>query len=1098
MARAEDGGDRLSLRAMDAQPCGPVRRDDEETLKRAYHDRVRNLGVRLQGGQAGAGNGAPPLRCEGGGEGGTQDTEQQVERLIQAIRGLCQERRGLRREIEAADRKHQGELAEVRAEVERHVREHAEMAQEESQLRRKLAHADTEHLHECASLERLRDEDTGRLDAEAEKLGSDCQAIARRLSDVQAEAEHYQRSIRTLIQERSVARQNTVAAVNSQKVVEAELQHMRVRLKQSEAETDALADKCSSVGERFEHVIEVSERETEESLCALRDKAQSAKRKIEKQRRRLDDAEAKLVKATAITAQHEEALMEQDAEILHLRHACQAERDIVLKREQELYESQRRVVQEQTLELQKLGGMMPVSSHQQIIQERREQHQAAVAGLEATLKQQLRLQEESFVRAIQDRDLLCGETGDVDTTKDDLTRKVKHMESDVRAAQEALERIGSQAATSEEQRSAHAIQLEAASSKITLLKSALSAERSAHCDAEASIADARMRHDSLRKAAIESGEATAGMLAGLGPLDSLQAAQNRHIRTLGDEIGSMQGRDRQVALKLTSLLEQQCEMKARLLSTQQRSAQADAAKSSLELVAQLQREGLVRLQCALHSFRDGHSHSGQLLKQHVREQQQSLLADVRRAGQQWQLAIDTSALGDPGGQDHLDSWAQAAGPLEERLRAIHAANGRLQRDAACLAETVAVEGRASERLGSAAQTAVARAERLVACVGSALPGVRVPEGLLGGAGTLAATPDTLAALGASLSQGMALARDSAVSIEVQRWAPRLEESRAQHDSRQRAVLVEANTKRYAVEERLEALEVELCPLHAVAKDADVIELDEWRRDASQWKTCAEQAEIEARFAAQDLQLAKAELQERAHGASAASAEARQAAVRPLQQEILEASVGLEVLRERFKSDLSRRELAREEEMEWRERERDRAIQRRAALRTEEVSKLRRALDELRVAGCATTPRQQVVETRLHAELRAARGGLRDAHAEAQRLDGLQAAAERAARSHLDATAEVKLQLSACESQRRAAADAADEERLVDEARFAEALAQLRCEGDVEVLHAEAELRQSLSDLSAISAEGDEALAATRQLEASAARLAERARIHLGL
>lgn len=360
------------------------------------------------------------------------------------------------------------------------------------------------------------------------------------------------------------------------------------------------------------------------------------------------------------------------------------------------------------------------------------------------------------------------------------------------------------------------------------------------------------------------------------------------------------------------------------------------------------------------------------------------------------------------------------------------------------------------------------------------------------------TPEALDALCASLAQHVALAREAAVSAEVQRWAPRFEQSRAQRDSRLRAVSAEASAKRFAAEGRLEALEVELRPLRAADLGVEVNGLDQLRSAASTWKARAEQAEMQACSAAQELQVAKAELQEKADGASAASAEAREEAVRPLQREISEASVGLEVLRERLKSELSRRELAREEEFEWRERERDRAIQRRAALRTEEVSKQRRALDGLRAKGVASSPRQQVVETRLHAELRAARGGLRDAHAEAQQLEGLRASAERETRSHVDAAADVELQLSACESQRRAAEDAADEERLVDEARFAEALAQLRCEGDAEVLAVEAELRQSLNDLSAISSEGDEALAATRQLEASAARLAARARIHLGL
>jgi len=1137
---------------------------DENALRRAYSERMRRLGQKLrpQGGPAsssalgettmrrgravgrsGTGHGAY-LDKAGNLDGSGLDRESaelQVEALVQQLRRLCHERRVLREETEAVGQRQRCAIKNFKVDLELAQREHAGMKAEQARLRKMLSEGDEVWQMERERLATFEDDSVRCLQLEAEKIGAACQMTAEHLASLQGEARDYQQRIDQVTQEQKAVHEDSVAVAGAKDAAEAELRDLHSRVHRSEAEIGELKQKYSLVGERFEQVMDMSQKENHAAERALKAKVRRVRRQTEKQRRRTEEANERLAKARAGKAQWEAVLRERDAEIQRLRAAIRSERENALKSEELFFESQRRLVQEQASDAKKRGGMIPISVHRRILEEQAGFFQATTRQLEDVRQQQQRSQEQERLRIQErERDIDSEAALEAAARQAAMSRKISFLEEELREVRTGVGEAEASAKVAEEQRSTLAAPLEAASARLGMLRDTLETERRAKDRAEQSLAESRAKLASVRAAAKGSEAQLDSRAAWRGHYRLLEAScceRQRRISALSASLAELGDKECECASELAALRGQSREIELTLHAVHQRILHLDEQRIVDARAIRHKQEAALRLRSLLDGHADLTRRAMAQLRTRLRDEQRAFAVELQGWAQKWHGALSHERKRERtiGISHKRDAeTANCAGEaLAGRLNDIQAEIARRRLQVECALERASSQRTMAEDAHSAARLAAAGTERIVLCIQAALPdglSEGVVQGLLGrsaccgergdsgsshaGGTAVAASPafaaagipkeSALASLDVELRRTVEASETAAATGEEHRCVALLMQDRADREAEEAARHAEVTRRCADAAVQIREQEAELCRLNldstadpATSHNGGGEGLREREGRVAALRAGTTRAEERALVADLRLQDLRMELGTRVEALSASAEEARRAACRPLQRELREVGAELETLRERFPCELRRRAMQWEEHVLQREHQhREEQDMAEAKLRAE-MQQLRQDLLELGSAQATAFETQDSSVVQLDGDLASVQTDINELHSELRALEDKREASVRGAQLHREALRRAERRLAeTCEGYRRVTTEAA-EAGHVSVRQHEDAVRRLRRQRDEEVQRLEAAVRRSLGDLSTeLFADGDQVLHVYSELETSAELLAGRARAHL--
>lgn len=1127
------------------RPALTLPRGGDEALRQAYDERLRGLGRRLANAEAADASDETVRERRRSPDEGRMRAQLEVEALVQKVRELCNERRTLKRETSVVDERYGDVIRGLRGDLETAQLRYSEMRSEQTHLRQQLADLGTEHEHERNRLGQLRTSTERNLSAEVHQLEAACRLYNGRLATLQAEAQDCKRKLHQLDEEQGAIEAEACSVVGAASAVGAELDGLQERVRQSEAETRELEEKCSVVGERFGRVMEVSEKENHAQAESLRDKARSIWQKADKQRKAAETTQAKLSAAQAASSQQDRVLQERDATIKRLHEKMQEEREVFLKRQEDFLESQRLALQDQASEIKRRGNMMPVEMHQQMLQEQGEWFASAVGELEEALRRQQRSQEidrerrlelrekERALREVErekerqrlmesrEQERLSDERArvelmEVEAAQSGASIRCQRLEEDLKDAQDVLLRTEASAAAVEEQRLALAQSLEAASTRMAQLRTSLEDERSAKLKAQAALADARRRQEATRVSAANSSSelgAQDGLRAEWRRLEATWREQQAQIAALDQAASELRRKDGDLQSDVAALHLEKQSMETRLRSTQALKSQLEHELVDKSSACRRQRELTARLRCLFASHADRSRKSALELKAKLREEQAVLLGGIQGRIQQWKWAITRDQAQFHASQacsrDAAGAARNASDGLAVRLETIRASDEQLRIKIDAAMGALSEQRGSAETARSAVRAAEGRAEQLVSCIGSALVNGLAPgvvQGLLSGVcavrGENTASTESLADLEAELRRGMEEARTSAATSERQRLEDASHRSRVEQELAEATNFARLSERRAVLEAEMHALEAEL---HAARelKDSDAERDKALCARRSRLADLEEQlnrARKESHLVVERIRAADAKLKESRLVASSTEEREKEDARRPVRNELVEVNAQLDMLRARFESDFPQQTTAWQDHMDQLERTCEASWQKSEAALQEELASLRRDISIVpNVAEDASV--LQAYETSITAlqeELSTTLFEVQDGASEIRRLRSHHKACVAKAATHRNATRDAeRLTSDVADARRRDVADARDAERAAAK-RHAEDVASTRLRCDAEATRLEAEARLSLSTLTRrfVDADGDSALQDHADLTRKAERLAERARAHL--
>jgi len=1020
---------------------------------------------------------SPGARGRGAGAPAHDDAKQTVDDLVLQVRELCQERRGIRRDIEAVDERYGSIIRDLKLQLEAVQIEHSEMRCEHARLRNQLADVDAEHMRECERLAQRKEESGRRLQSESEKLESACRLVAGHLATLQGELQEYQKRTDQLGRDHVAAEEEQTRAIDAQSTTREELELVRRRVHQSEEEVKELQEKYSLVGERFERVMDVSEKENRVAAKDLQSKTKRNRHKAERQKRKIDEAKDRLSVLQAEVTRQEVLLSERDSTIKRLQETYQTERENAMRREEHFYESQRRSLKDQASELQKFGAMMPLAVHQKILHEQGEWFAATVSELEDALRQQIKQQETFKHRQLhweREHERLNYELDhtQVEMVQSGALRRTWKMEEELSDLQAKLLEAESSAAAIERQRSALAGQLEASSAKLSFLRDTLEEERSSKSRAQASLAEARRRLSSIKAATTPDSQLSSQeeLRANYRRLEDSHNSQKRQIVSLEQGIVEIRQKESTVVAELGKVRKEKHDMEARLHALHEEVLRLDK-QHVLNARAICEKQAAISRLRSLLKGHAGRSHrEAAQLRVKLQEEQQLFLGEFKGRAQQWTWAVGQHKMRVANNQDAgrrtAEDGLKAGDALLNRLQNLKSAAGGLRSKIERATEAVDVQRRETERVSSAVQVSAANMERLVRCAGSALSG-KLSEGTIRGLlvpGKLA--PEALASLEAELLRVLDASKAGAVGADLAREVKELEA------------------------ERLRLAEDE----PAVAKISEEVSV----RKSKAASLSEEYARIqqEVRVSSERVQAAEAELEDQQVMAGLAVDEAKQRASRPIQAEIQEAMTEVQALQKRLQTDIGQQEAAWKEHLDLIEN--DASIERRKveADFRQDVSRLRRELDQLGEARAKTIEARESSVTMLQTELSSILSGIDEFSGELHKLEGLNGSCKRGARRHREVMRQVERRVAdVSQARQRTAANAEDKERELSR-QHEETMTRLRRQYDAEAARLENIMKESLSSVSLLAADGDSALRAHSELQATSERLREQFRSHI--
>eukprot|EP00439_Symbiodinium_sp_Y106_P046139 s894_g5.t2 len=322
--------------------------------------------------------------------------DQEVEFLVQQIRSLCHDRKGIRHEMEQLDQRCRTEAVELRAQLSAAQARFAAAKLDGDRLRRELAGPWEEG--NAAAIQEMRF-----LQTHVEGLRVGCGMVAEHMTSMRAEVANYQSRVEQLYAE-DLRSSGAGAAEDQRSATESELRRVREAMLQSFQETSELQQKFLLADQDFAAVKEAAAKDAHTAVQTLEEELLSVREEEALCWKKCEDAKARLITARSEEAAALAELQLKDEHLNNLRRLYEREREGSFLREEQFMQSQRKSLQDQSEKLEKSGGLISIEMHERILHDQTEPSQvgllrgeiAAEACATATMEQDAELLEEQI------------------------------------------------------------------------------------------------------------------------------------------------------------------------------------------------------------------------------------------------------------------------------------------------------------------------------------------------------------------------------------------------------------------------------------------------------------------------------------------------------------------------------------------------------------------------------------------------------------------------------------------------------------------------------------------------------------------------------
>merc|ERR1719353_675375 len=301
-----------------------------------------------------------------------QDRRRQVEDLTSKVLSLELERDRARDELKFTEKQYHNLVEDAKVQLKQVRSEHARMEAELESLMQKLL----ESTERSVSLE-----------SEAQRLKDLRASTEKGIDSMQSELQGMQKKIHNANAKRMRALEESGVSSQTAQVLRDSLEAAKQQLADSEQQRARLREKYLNAGKQFEQVMGTSESEKQEVFEDLQQELTLNRKRCEKYKQRLQEAEKELRVVEANVESQREVLDDKDADIAQLQQALYHERTLQQEREAQHLEYQQRQLREQSYEMQAFSEMISLSSHQKLLEDQASRYREKMHKLELKLKQ---------------------------------------------------------------------------------------------------------------------------------------------------------------------------------------------------------------------------------------------------------------------------------------------------------------------------------------------------------------------------------------------------------------------------------------------------------------------------------------------------------------------------------------------------------------------------------------------------------------------------------------------------------------------------------------------------------------------------------------
>lgn len=461
-----------------------------ESLRRAYDDRVKSLTKKLKSTYSSLHNddglrGANEVSSSTSGRGLqhqmqeiveselTGDREFQVESLLRQVTMLKADKRKLAQDLENLDRRTEMGTRELKAELTHSQQQLAETRREHTRVVQQLKDNERYSVSEKEWSMRSLEEKIKFQEERALGLEDQLAEKSQELVILAEENREFRHRLERLYQERTKWQEEIMAHSRAQNNVAGELEESQRLLAQSEVERIQLRTQYLSVGEKFERLMDVEEKENGETVRQLVEKLRDQKERSERYRKKCDRLSSDGLKKQNELRSSMTTLQDKDEEIERLSQRLKQESDKQKSVRSEMLELQQKSFQEQAACLERTNAMIPLASHHQIVDEQARQNALTLQEEHTQVLRLRRALEDTEKRRVKDlEDASCRATKDIE----DVERQ--RDESVLLGTQAEEECVNLQKAIQEsaESKKTLAVSLEEAHKNMTKLRQLLAEE----------------------------------------------------------------------------------------------------------------------------------------------------------------------------------------------------------------------------------------------------------------------------------------------------------------------------------------------------------------------------------------------------------------------------------------------------------------------------------------------------------------------------------------------------------------------------------------------------------------------------------------------
>jgi len=334
------------------------------------------------------------------------------------------------------------------------------------------------------------------------------------LGALRDENKDFRERLERLYRERGSWQDEISIQTRLQKDMSSELEESQKLLTQSEIERVELRNQYVNVGEKFKQLLDVEEKENSEAVRQMMEKLKQQKERCERYRKKGENLASDVCAAKEETKDALAVVQEKETELERLNLLLRQESDSVVNMEErnrklknEIEEMQKRSAAENKSYLDKFKEMIPMESHQSILQDMQRQQNARVQELQTKMKLLQNSSKEEKQKQKEESETVIGHARNnlsaMEKQMEDLRAKSRNSEQEIGRLKQQLTNRSQSLKEAEEAKRNLSEQLEGGQENLTKLRQLLDEQRATSeettSEKDSELQEARATNVSMKK-----------------------------------------------------------------------------------------------------------------------------------------------------------------------------------------------------------------------------------------------------------------------------------------------------------------------------------------------------------------------------------------------------------------------------------------------------------------------------------------------------------------------------------------------------------------------------------------------------------------------